>query len=486
MDHQGSVVQVDPSATVLNNGTINVDVTTPVLQTRDFMVMGSPMDSETRGGVFTDAFLVLSHDPDSFNPEDHPNIPQGATNFLDEEGDFWSGHSGGITVGEGYIVRPQSGYMDPANTTYDMTYAQGTLNNGTVARPMVYNAANSPAGTPNIYANPYPSAMDVDQFIQDNGVGAVYFWEHLTPPSAIIPGEGLKFDMDDVSIRNFGGGVAANNDAPGNVPSNVISTGQGFAIKATSTGTVSFTNDMRLLTGNTTLRNGGTVADRLWLHVESDQYGLASNMLIGFNPGATDGLDTGWDTDRLASSVCLYSHLAEGDGQLAIQTLGAFDAGRKVPVGFSTLIGEETPFTVSLTRYEGDNLEGRAIYLYDSERNTLTDLTQGDYTFRSNKANQDRRFTVLFERDPQLGTGDIGAGDIAVYPNPTSGTLHIVGTTVGLDSIRVYDVLGRAVVQEDLGGALGHQLDMSGLGAAVYFVEITTERGKVTKKVVKK
>ena len=487
--HQGSVVQTDPLASVTKTGTINVEVTTPVLQTRDFMVMGSPMDAETRSGVFTNAFLVLDHDPNSFNPNTHPNIPQGATNFSDLEGDYWSIYSGAINVGEGYIVRPQSGYTDPANTTYDMTYELGTLNNGTVTRPMIYNNTNSPAGTPNTYANPYASAIDADMFIQDNGLNALYFWEHLTPPSYIVPGQGLKFDMDDVSIRNFGGGVAANNDNPANMPNGVISTGQGFAIKATTTGTVSFTNTMRLTSGNTTLRGSELEVDRLWLHLESNDYGLANNLLLGFNPLASDGWDNGYDTDRLASSVGLYSHLdigtGSGDEQMAIQTRGAFDSNEKIEVGFSSLIEENTLYTISLTQFEGSNLSDRAIYLYDSKENILTDLTQGDYEFRSNKTTDNRRFTVLFEPDGTLDTGANTLENILLFPNPTSNILNITTPGTTIDTVRVIDVRGRLITEVAAAGVSTYQIDMSGLKSSMYFVEISTPEGKITKRIVK-
>ena len=82
IEHQGSVVQTDANALVTNNGTINVELTTPVLQTRDFMVMGSPMTAETRNGVFTNAFLVLNSTPANFIP--HPSVPAGGTNFADD------------------------------------------------------------------------------------------------------------------------------------------------------------------------------------------------------------------------------------------------------------------------------------------------------------------------------------------------------------------------------------------------------------------
>ncbi len=445
------------------------------------------MDTESRNGVFNSAFLVLDHTPNNFNPNTHPNIPQGATNFSDLEGDFWNAYTGTINVGEGYIIRPQMGYGDPANVAYDMTYAQGTLTNGTVIKSTIYDATNSPAGTPNMYANPYPSAIDANQFIQDNGLNALYFWEHLTPPSVIVPGEGLKFDMDDVSIRNFGGGVAANNDNPANIPNGVISTAQGFAIKATANGSVSFTNSMRLTTGNTTLRNNEDQIDRLWLRVESDAYELANNLMIGFNPQATAGMDTGYDTDRLACSVSIYSHLESGAQRLAIQTREAFSDAIKIPVGFSTLVEEETSYTISLSNFEGANLADRSIYIYDNILNILTDLTQEDYTFSSNKSNQDLRFTVVFEHDEEvLGNNAPSLENIALYPNPTNGILNIISTSVQLKEIKVYDVLGREIIYKNLNNVQGYQLDMSALKSAVYFVAITTPQGSILKRIVKK
>ncbi len=490
VNHTGNVVQKMPNAQVQRGpmATINVNVTTPVLQQRAFMLMGSPMDAETRSGVFTNAFLVLDHAPNNFNPNPHPNIPQGATNFSDLEGDFWTTYNDDIHVGEGYIVRPQTGYGDPAGITYDMTYTLGTLNNGTITRPKIYNDIKSPAGTPNVYANPYASAIDADQFIQDNGLNELFFWEHLTPPSVIVPGEGLKFDMDDLSIRNFGGGVPANNDDPSNIPNNVISTGQGFAIKAVTNGFVSFTNDMRLTTGNTTLRTNESEIDRLWLHVESDEYELANNILIGFNPQATAGIDSGYDTDRLACSVSIYSQLETGgDKRLSIQTREAFRDDMKIPVGFATILKVETSYTISLSNFEGENLTDRAIYLYDTTLNILTNLSQEDYTFKSNIAAEDRRFTIVFEQDDEVfGRNDSSLEGIAVYPNPTSSTLNIVSTTAQLEAIKVYDVLGRQVANENLDTVQSYLMDMSRLKASVYFVEITTSKGTIVKRIVKK
>ena len=487
VDHEGSVVQTSSTAAVNKTGTINVGLTTPVLQTRDWMVMGSPMDGETRNGVFGSAFLVLQHTPGNFIP--HPSVPAGGTNFADDNGDFWNQISGAtaINVGEGYIVRPQSGYTDPANTTYNMTYTQGTLNNGDVTRSIVYNGAGpNPDGTPNVLANPYASAIDADVLISNNAlINEVYFWEHLTPPSPSIPGAGTwNFSMDDISMYNGTMGVPAAND-PGTstTPNGVISTGQGFGIKAFGAGTVTFDNTMRLNTGNNTLRIPDGV-ERLTLKVSNAQYQLGSYTGIGFRDGATQGLDAGYDSNRLATFISLYSHLPDGSEQLGIQTREGFESGIKIPMGFASQVEADGIFTISIANIEGENLNAAAIYLIDNREQTITDLTQGDYQFESNSGTFDGRFTLQFEYEV-LGVNSQALNSISVYPNPTSELLNIVSPQVGINDVIVYDVQGRKVESASLNGDSSVQLDLSKLDTALYFVRIETESGSITKRIVK-
>ncbi|RDK83788.1 T9SS type A sorting domain-containing protein, partial [Marinirhabdus gelatinilytica] len=113
-----------------------------------------------------------------------------------------------------------------------------------------------------------------------------------------------------------------------------------------------------------------------------------------------------------------------------------------------------------------------------------TDLTQGDYTFRSNKANQDRRFTVLFERDPQLGVGSSDLKGISIHPNPTDGILNIVSEKSNIKEISVYGILGQKLY-DIKNSTRNFQLDLSNLDSAIYFVNITTEDGSITKRVIK-
>ncbi len=495
VEHQGSVVQVDGNALVTNNGVINVELTTPVLQTRDFMVMGSPMTSEVRelpNGVFGTAFLVLSNTPGNFIP--HSEVPAGGTNFADDNGDDWNQFaSGPINVGEGYIVRPQSGYSDPANITFNMTYSLGTLNNGDITRPVVYNnvpAGINPDGTPNVYANPYASAISGVDFITDNAlVNEIYFWEHLTPPSSSIPGYGsINFSMDDISMFNTSMPLPAANDlGTSTTPNGIISTGQGFGIKAFGAGTVTFTNSMRQITGNTTLRNPVQEQgiDRLTLRVFNLEYGIGSYTGIAFNPITSQSIDAGYDSNRLATTISLYSHLLDGTEQLGIQTREAFESGMKIPMGFASQVKADAYYTITITDTEGENLNLATVYLIDNQENTITNLSEGDYEFRSEEGTFNGRFTLQFEPEEILDTSETSIDAIMIYPNPTQGILTIISPQSDITEVRIYDLRGRKITSVSIDNQGTYQIDLSTFESAMYFVKITTEDGSVTKRIIK-
>jgi hypothetical protein len=494
VEHQGSVVQTNNDAVVTNNGTINVNLTTPNLASRDFMILGSPMTGETRGSVWGAAFLVLKHITANFVP--HPDVTAqfpGAENFADDNNDFWQAYGAGGTVdpGEGYLVRPQAGYGQPGGV-FNYTYDDGTLNNGIVNFNVVYNtpgtAPENKNASPNVLANPFPSAIFADDFIGANAmIDEVFFWEHLTPPSTGLPGAGsMNFSMEDISMYNLSGGVPAASD-PGTTttPNGYISTGQGFGIKATAAGTATFNNSMRRTTNNNTLRDPLN-RDRVWISVNNARYDMQNTTLIAFTQNATPALDNGYDSRRLATVVSLYSHLEDGSEQLGIQSREAFESGVKIPLGFSTQIEAELEFEISIANIEGENLEGATVYLYDNYTNEVTNLSAGAYGFKSNKGTFHNRFTLQFEGEAILGSFDNSLEAISIFPNPTEGVLNIISHDESITGVEVYDVRGRRLNDIPVNSQGNYTLDISDLETSIYFITITTEGGSITKRIAKK
>ncbi|MEM7187004.1 MAG: choice-of-anchor J domain-containing protein [Bacteroidota bacterium] len=496
IEHEGSIVQTDANPQVINNGTINVLQSTPNLASRDFMILGSPMTGETRSSVWGSAFLVLDHNTPNFVP--HPDVETqfpGAENFADDNNDFWQiyGPAGTIDAAEGYLVRPQAGYGQPGGV-FNYTYDDGTLHTGNITFDVLYNTpgptdADNKNASPNALANPYASAIFADDFINANSmIDEVFFWEHLTPPSPNLPGAGsMNFSMEDISMYNLSGGVGAGNpEVIATRPNGYIATGQGFGIKATAAGQAVFRNSMRRTTNNNTLRNQND-KDRLWVSIINAEYEMGGATLIAFNENATPGVDSGYDSRRLATVVSLYSHLPDGSGQLGIQTREAFESGMEVPLGFSTQLDANLEYKISLPTIEGENLNDATVYLIDTFTGTTTNLTEEAYAFSSTKGTFHGRFVLQFEGEGVLGTNDTTVDAIVLAPNPTSGDLHIRSTNSPLAQIIIYDALGRRVDMQSFSGVHNLTLDMSTYESALYFVELRTEDGHTfTRRVLRK
>ncbi|RMA65785.1 T9SS type A sorting domain-containing protein [Ulvibacter antarcticus] len=490
VEHQGNLVQRDVAALAINNGAINVHITTPVLKPRDFMVLGSPMDTETRADVFGNAFRVLHHTTANFVPDAtvaaaFPN----AENFADDNGDNWSQYTGIINPSEGFLVWPQPN-ISSGNTSYNLTYSEGTLNNGDIEFPVVFNTTKN--DSPNILANPYASAISAPDFINQNAmVDEVYFWEHLTTPNSSLPGYlNANFSMEDISMFNLMGGIAAASDPSGtdSEPNGFIATSQGFGIKATASGTALFTNSMRRLSNNNTLRFNDLEVNRIWLSVQNRTYNMQNTALIGFSEEATAGIDNGFDSRRLATIVSLYSHLEDGTGEFGIQSRENFSPNSYIPLGFSTQIevDEGLPYIISIANIEGSALETSTVYLIDTYMGITTNLTESVYQFMAAAGTYNNRFILQFKPE-LLETSDANLNAISMYPNPASDLIEIRSpTNVWLLGADIYDTTGRLLMHSNLEEIGGYNtIDVSGLSSATYFVVLESSAGTITKQLIK-
>jgi hypothetical protein len=75
---------------------------------------------------------------------------------------------------------------------------------------------------------------------------------------------------------------------------------------------------------------------------------------------------------------------------------------------------------------------------------------------------------------------------ITIYPNPTSGELRIESVELRIENVEVFDVMGKCHASR----VTGHQnnkiiINISHLQAGIYFVRIMTDKGMLTKKIVK-
>lgn len=82
-----------------------------------------------------------------------------------------------------------------------------------------------------------------------------------------------------------------------------------------------------------------------------------------------------------------------------------------------------------------------------------------------------------------LNTNDFDAANFSVYPNPVKDVLNISSTNV-VDSVVVYDVLGKVVLQ-DTPGVVSPSINTSALSSGAYLVNVTIDGSSKTIKVIK-
>lgn len=79
------------------------------------------------------------------------------------------------------------------------------------------------------------------------------------------------------------------------------------------------------------------------------------------------------------------------------------------------------------------------------------------------------------------------AGSFSVYPNPATDVLNISNSiNAEINAITITDLNGRTVKQITANGSVDSQINISDLNAGVYFVNINSNEGSLTKKIIKK
>ncbi|RAR75317.1 putative secreted protein (Por secretion system target) [Flavobacterium aciduliphilum] len=364
---------------------------------------------------------------------------------------YVSGSGGGwqpltaVETGKGFITRikNQAPFTNTTNTDYINVKLTGVSNNGDVTVPITNNPTFPNGGTSHVLlANPYPCALDADKFLVENTSvdGVVYIWTSATPP-------GPNYSQADYIAYTRAGVVIPNNIA--GTFMGKIASGQGFEVKSlTNSGSVTFTNCMRL-TGNNNnfFKNSAMVTgtyDRFKLNMTGAN-GVYSQILIGYYPEATLGYDRMYDAGRNSVSTAqLYSIFPTDGRKLAINARPSFFDTDVVPLGVSKSTTNSESFTISLSDAEGIfTTNNVTIFLHDLDQNVYYNLANGPYTFTTASTALNNRFEVVYHdaslQNPSFEATQVNAviknEDLMVQANDT------------ITELTVFDITGRKIIE---------------------------------------
>ncbi len=359
---------------VANSGNIVVKRNTKALKRLDYTLWSSPVAAQNlqsfSPGTLSTRFYTYTTSSNLYSEVASPST----TSF---------------SVGTGYLIRLPNAF--PTTPTIWPGSFTGVPNNGTYTVGLTNVAAGQRF---NAIGNPYPSAIDLDEFVADNSTqitGTIYLWRK-TNSTLTSPG-----------YCTWTAGTYVTNGEAQTVPNDasfvdILSTGQGFIVEATATGSsVEFNNSQRITdNSNQFFRTENIERNRMWLNLTKTGGGFYQTA-VGYITGATQGVDSFDGKYFNDGTMTLNSTINNEDYVIQGRSL-PFDDTDVVPLSLTVATAGE--YTISIDHLDGFFSGDQRIFLKDNTNNSLYDLKEASYTFTTAAGTFNTRFSIVY-RNPR-------------------------------------------------------------------------------------
>ena len=458
----------------VNTGNINYKKASSPIFRLDYTLWSSPL-TDANQPIFSFSNQTLTNRFYTYNE---------ATNFYTTNDMYISGTpaalnaSSSFQIGRGYLIRSPNNWVSNPGTAAAWTGTfTGVPNNGDIAVPIFKSGA---VNGYNAVGNPYPSPISIDSFLSDNSTvigSTLWFWRKTNgvSGSAYITYSGTTFSS----------GPSNSLVALPDQPADVIQPGQGFFVRATSSGSLQFKNTQRVGTNGSFFRNNSQTTaageGRLWLNLKSNAI-VVGNMALGYKEGATNDLDVVYDGEYINDSPLALTSSLPGK-ELSVQHRAApFVDTDVVPLSFKTDVAGT--YSIDFNGTDGV-LDTQDIYLEDLLLGQSVAIKTTPYTFTSEAGTFSNRFRIVYVNN-SLGTNApvFNANQVVIYKNEINDFVVNAGNVI-MSNIKVFDIRGR-LLQEYKDINTSQTTINVGMTNEVLLVQITSEDGVVvTKKVVR-
>jgi hypothetical protein len=460
LNNNSNLFQSD--ATAVNTGTIIVKRNTSNIVRLDHTLWSSPVTGQN---LFSFSPNTLVNRFYVYNTATNSYVTTGLSN------------TSLFTPAKGFAVRAPNNQSatTPAQWTGIFT---GVPNNGTKTFTLATDAANG--YNYNLVGNPYPSALSASDFYAANSSvigGTLYFYAHtLTMNASGLFPTGTNY----ATWTGLGGAAATAGDGhtAAVAPNGIIQVGQGFIVKATAAGDVTFTNAMRVANQqNQFMKAATTTAEthRMWLNLKTDTGVDVNQILVGYRDGATQGVDA--DLDGLSfgnTGSYFYSKIDSNNYVIQARSL-PFDTTDEVPLGFNCATAGS--YSISLTNTDGLFAGSQDVLVRDNLTGTDTSIKTAPYTFTSEAGVFDSRFKLVYQQALGVPSTNFTENSVIVYKN--TDWFHVTTKGIEMKDIMVYDISGRLIYsQKDINATT---TVLNGLSTAnqVLLLKITSQEGKI-------
>ncbi len=375
--------------------------------------------------------------------------------------------NGTTLPGEGYTMKGPGvdAALNAANGTETTEYKSwtfsGSPNDGD------YSVTISPDHD-YLIGNPYPSALDADQFILDNISvdnggnnsndifnGNLYFWEHTGGNDHF----GANYE-GGYAVYNLTGGTPATDWQTGTTtvgtktPQRYVPVAQGFFVWSESTndgGSIIFNNAQRKFvtegSNSVFIRPAALTNIRLGFTTPENYH---RQLLLGVRPQTTEGIDIGWDapnfdTDYPGADMTWNIN----EKSYLIQAIPELTEDTHLPL--KVVIDTDDSVSFSLDAVENLPAGVSDIYIYDQFDDSYH-LINADtnFTIFLNAGNYDGRFELVFKK-AALNNEQIKLNNVSAYYNTLESAIVILNAQQqNIEKINLYNLTGQIILSEKL------------------------------------
>ena len=401
---------------------------------------------------------------------------------------------------------------------------EGKPNNGTILVNVsdVGGSGSVPAVSQTQYllGNPYPSALDLHEFIDDNvGIieGTVYLWQQWSGSSHALNdangGYAQVNKLGSVRAYQFVGIEGANNGSQDGTktPSKYIPVGQGFMVEIISDGNIIFQNSQRVFikesdadgsynNGSVFFRGAnsgyaksldseeteGDIMRKIRLEFNSVNGPAAKReLLLGFSNATSDDFDYGYDAKNTNGYTDDLFSTLNGE-PMTMQAFGEITNDKVVPLILKS--SGNYNYTIKLTEIENVD-DSQDIFIKDNLTNEYYDLrSEQPFEFSTETGEFANRFEIVFQDDSStLSQIDQDIESINFYYANARQRLVILNPNYEkIKGVNVVDMLGKTVnsISYEFNSSY-NEFSLSNLSTGVYIVQVVTEgNGSVSKKII--